>query len=449
MMNKKTMMLSALIVGAVCVAALFSRKTALNQEAVSTTDINVEGSSKTLETTPFDLTWDKPGKEPEQYSWEEYQELSYEDQEKFYQWFDSEEMFEEWMETVNLEETTLFSLEWDKTGKEPDQYSWDEYQELSYEDQEKFYQWFDSEEAFEKWVTDAESEETTVDMEKWSNTEKKPNEYTWDEYQALDGAEREAFYQWFDSADDFNKWVNTVRPVQNISVVTQWNDTEKKPSEYTWEEYQNLSGEEQEKFYQWFDSLNAFEEWMISVKSEESDVSVEKWNKTGKQPDEYSWKEYQKLSNEDQESFYQWFGSEEAFETWMTSVKSEENMVEVEAWEKSGKQPDKYSWEEYQKLSDADKESFYQWFDSVEKFEAWMTSAKEGETFAVAEKWNKSGKQPDAYTWEEYQALSPQEQDLFFQWFESVEAFETWMDYWQNDSEEEITESEETESKGM
>ena len=41
--------------------------------------------------------------------------------------------------------------------------------------------------------------------------------------------------------------------------------------------------------------------------------------------------------------------------------------------------------------------------------------------------WNNSGKNPNEYTWAEYQALTPQEQDAFFLWFGNVEAFEEWM----------------------
>ena len=40
---------------------------------------------------------------------------------------------------------------------------------------------------------------------------------------------------------------------------------EKSPDAYTWDEYLNMSGEEQEELFQRFDSLDDFEAWKESV----------------------------------------------------------------------------------------------------------------------------------------------------------------------------------------
>ena len=442
-MKKKILVLSTLTLGAtVCAAVMFSGKKEQNrivQDKVITVESeqSQQGSLSAEEIEALDV-----------HTWEEYQSLSPEAQEAFYQKFDSAEDFEEYVSMEKEEETTQFSLTWDNADKEPIQYSWEEYLELSYEDQEKFYQWFDSKEVFEEWMASVKPEETTVAVEIWSNTGKQPNEYSWEEYQDLSGEDKEAFFEWFDNADEFNEWVDSVEPEPSPVVVTKWNKSGKDPDEYSWEEYQDLSGEDQEKFYQWFGSIDAFEAWMESVKPEETTASVEEWNKTGKNPDEYTWKEYQKLSDEDQERFYQWFDSEDAFEAWMDSVEDEIILAQIGEWNKSGKKPNEYTWEEYKKLSGEDQERFYQWFGSVEKFETWMNAAKDEEDSEKVEKWNKSGKKPNEYTWEEYQELSPQEQDSFFQWFGSVDAFEEWMYSWQEDLEEDA-ESEETEADGM
>ena len=87
-----------------------------------------------------------------------------------------------------------------------------------------------------------------------------------------------------------------------------------------------------------------------------------------------------------------------------------------------------YSWEEYQSLSLEEQDDYFKKFDSVESFEAWMESVKPAEATEPVVKWDKPGKDPDEYTWTEYQTLTPQEQDAFFLWFGSVEAFEEWMD---------------------
>ena len=360
------------------------------------------------------------------HTWEDYLALSPEERESFYQQFDSAEAFDAWAASVNPESTIPFSLTWDKSGKEPDEYTWEEYQALSHEDQEKFYQWFDSAEAFEQWLAFAQPKETTIEVTAWDKPGKAPNEYTWEEYQALSIAARESFYLWFDSADAFNQWVNAVKPVQEVVVTAPWDKSGKKPSEYTWEEYMALSGEDQEKFYRWFDSIAAFETWVASVKPLETTVTTQKWNKSGKKPNEYTWAEYQDLSAEDQDSFSLWFPTEWDFEQWMAAARAREEET-VQTWDKSGKKPNKYTWAEYEALSPEDQESFYQWFGSIEDFEAWMNTVKAEATSAVPEIWTKPGKNPNEYTWAEYEALSPQEQDLFFQWFGSVEAFEAWM----------------------
>lgn len=399
--------MAALAVGAVCAVALLPKRMAPEQTVPETTFVTEEASAEIR-------------------TWEDYLALSPEEKDAFFETFESKEAFEAWVDSVKAEETIPFSLTWDNSDKQPDAYSWEEYTALSFEDQERFYLWFGSREAFEQWLASAKPEETLAAVKEWDKPGKKPNEYTWAEYQALSAQDRESFYHWFDSKEAFDRWMEKVKPAQVVSTVTEWNKPGKKPNEYSWEEYEELTGEDQEKFYQWFDSAAAFEAWLKSVKPVESEVDLGSWNKSGKNPDEYTWEEYDALSKEDQERFYQWFTSKAAFETWMNSVMPEETVPVVEAWDKPGKKPDEYTWEAYQRLSAEDQEKFYQWFGSVETFEAWMASAKPDETIA-AEEWDMAGKQPDAYTWEEYEALTPEEQDLFFQWFASVEAFESWM----------------------
>ena len=196
---------------------------------------------------------------------------------------------------------------------------------------------------------------------------------------------------------------------------------------YTWEEYQALSPEEQDAFYRTFASAESFEAWLEAVQPTEATEPEPIWNKTGKNPDEYTWEEYQALTSREQEAFFRWFGSVEAFEEWMEKGKPTENTEPVLSWDKSGKNPDEYTWEEYQALTSWEQEAFFRWFDSVATFEAWMEKAKPTENTEPVLSWDKSGKNPDEYTWEEYLALTPQEQDAFFLWFGSVEAFEGWM----------------------
>ena len=305
-------------------------------------------------------------------------------------------------------------------------YTWEEYQALSADEQEEFFQWFGSATAFEEWRNAATAEDEP-NLE-WKKLGKKPDKYTWEEYQALSNEEKEAFYRWFGSESAFEAWLAEAMAAGNTEPVPQWDKSGKKPDAYTWEEYQALSGEEQEAFYQWFGSVSAFEAWLSEVKPEETTQPLPEWNKPGKTPDQYTWEEYRALSGEEQEAFYRWFGSDSAFEAWLSEVKPEETTQPLPEWNKPGKTPDQYSWEEYQALSGEEQEAFYQWFGSVSAFEAWLSEVKPEETTRPLPEWNKPGKTPDQYTWEEYQALSGEEQEAFFRWFGSVEAFEEWMD---------------------
>lgn len=327
--------------------------------------------------------------------------------------------------------------------------SWEEYQAMSLEEQDAYFQQFESVEQFEKWMDSVRPTETDEVIPTWDPTAKKPDTYTWEEYEALSREEQEAFYQWFASGTAFEAWMNKAKPAQtdptqgqndNPGQTDKPNQTEKpnqtdkpnqtgkNPSDYTWEEYQKLSPQEKETFFQWFGSVEAFEKWMDKVKPEETEPTTPSWNKPGKKPNEYTWAEYMALSREDQDAFYLWFDSEDDFEEWMEAAKPEETEPTDPVWSKPGKTPDQYTWEEYQALSQKDQDAFYLWFDSEYAFEQWMKAAKPAETTPTTPVWDKTDKKPNEYTWAEYEALTNEEKDAFFLWFGSIEAFENWMD---------------------
>ena len=367
-------------------------------------------------------------KTSDMYTWEEYQALSLEEQDVFFQRFDSTEEFETWMEAVKPDEGTAPILIWDKPGKLPDAYTWEEYQNLSQEERDAFFNWFDSEETFEAWMESAKLAESTETDMKWDESEKLPSAYTWEEYQALTPEKKEAFYHWFESVDAFEAWMDAVKPEENTTPDNNWDKLGKRPDEYTWLEYQALSLEDKEAFYQWFDSVEAFETWMNAAQNQESELEKSVWDKLGKRPDEYTWEEYQMLSPEEQDAFYLWFGSVQAFEAWMDAVKPHEDKPGNMAWDEYGKLPDEYTWEEYEALSPEAQELFYQWFGSVEAFEAWMQRVKPDVVEDQGPVWSKPGKLPDQYTKEEYLALTPEEKDAFFLWFNTLEEFEAWVE---------------------
>ena len=255
-------------------------------------------------------------------------------------------------------------------GKKPDRYTWEEYEALSREEKDVFFEWFDSVEAFEAWMKDARPEESAPVIREWDQPEKLPDTFTWDEYKALTPAEQEAFYQWFGSVEAFEAWKNAAQPEQTLPadfVIAP----DQNPEDYTWEAYQAMSAEEQDAFFQYFDSVDAFEAWLEAVRPTESFI----WDRPGKRPDAYTWEAYQALSPEEQEAFFRWFDSVESFEMWMETVRPGEATAPITDWQNADKQPDAYTWEEYQQLSPEEQDAFFLWFDSVEAFEAWMTEA--------------------------------------------------------------------------
>lgn len=356
------------------------------------------------------IVWEKS---PDTFSWEEYEKLTQEQKNAFRAWFETEEAYEEWKNSA------LAQHPGDTDEKSLEEYTWEDFEKMTPDQQEAFSVRFESSEAFQKWMDEA------MPPMPWEQGGKTPEQYTWEEYRALTLEQQERFFNWFASEEAFVHWKESVNPEETLPSFV-WDVPGKKPDAYTWEEFSALSVEQQEAFYQWFSSEEAFETWLKNAKPAEDSTVQFYWNEPGKTPDKYTMEEYNALSPEKREAFYQWFGSKEAFENWMTKALADAAAAEF-VWDKPGKTPDQYTWEEYYALSSEDQEAFYQWFGSMEAFEKWMKSVKPDDSTLPDLTWNETGKSPDAYTWEEYQELSPEKQEAFYQWFGSREAFEAWM----------------------
>lgn len=119
-----------------------------------------------------------------------------------------------------------------------------------------------------------------------------------------------------DNSAEKNKFTaeNIVSPED---VELPWEEGGKKPSEYTWEEFETLSGPQQMEFQKTFKSDDEFEKWMNKVKEENVDEE-NPWEKDGaKQPSEYSWEDFSALTGAQQIEFQRSFDSEEDFDTWL------------------------------------------------------------------------------------------------------------------------------------
>ena len=91
-------------------------------------------------------------------------------------------------------------------------------------------------------------------------------------------------------------------------------------------------------------------------------------------------------------------------------------------WENGGKQPKEYTWEEFEALDAPEQMAFQNSFDSIEDFDEWLQKAQSGD---LSNPWENGGKKPEEYTWEEFEALAP-EQQMAFQ--NSMEDFEEWFE---------------------
>ena len=97
-------------------------------------------------------------------------------------------------------------------------------------------------------------------------------------------------------------------------------------------------------------------------------------------------------------------------------------------WENGGKSVEEYTWLEFEALSPELKDAFFNTFESVEAFRTWNDRAQVEEQVQTERPWENGGKSVEEYTWLEFEALSPELKDAFFNTFESVEAFRTWSD---------------------
>ena len=132
--------------------------------------------------------------------------------------------------------------------------------------------------------------------------------------------------------------------------------------------------------------------------------SVMPWEEPGaKQPQNYTWAEFEALSDVQKDAFFDSFSTPEELDKWLAKqgFKPEDNNgngtqsgnqggnhgsdgmatgdpdVQIMPWEEPGaKQPEEYTWEEYQKLSKAQKEIFPDAFATPDGYDNWLASVK-------------------------------------------------------------------------
>lgn len=259
----------------------------------------------------------------------------------------------------------------------------------------------------------------------WDETgAKQPADYTWEEYEGLTGSQQQAFREYL-GTEAFELWLNRMR---GQAEVKPWDEPgAKQPADYSWEEFEALSAAQQIAFQRYL-GLEAFSEWLTRVQSQMEDLP---WDGPGaKQPVDYTWEEFEALTGA-QQMIFQYTLGVEGFKNWLDAVEHQSD--EVFPWEKSGaKQPADYTWAEFEALTPAQQMAFQNAL-GAEEFEKWIDNAQ---SQRADNPWEKPGaKQPLDYTWAEFEALTPAQQ-IAFQNVLGAEAFEEWIDNAQSQREE-------------
>ena len=350
--------------------------------------------------------WEETGaKQPKDYTWAEYQTLT-EAQKKAFMEHLGPYGLEAWLRKVQNKQETY---PWDAPGaKQPKDYTWAEYQALTDKQQAAFVNHLGSA-GYQNWLTKVQGQKETYPWE--ISGAKKPQAYTWEEYEALTANQKKAFRNYLGN-DGFEAWLESVQEKEN-----PWEEEgAKQPEDYTWEEYSALT-EAQKKAFQEYLGADGYVEWLEKTLQ----LGAYPWEEPGaKQPGNYTWAEFAALTEDQQAAFQEHLG-EEAMKAWLRKI------TEI-PWEdknvKEPKQPEDYTLEEYEDLEDPQQLAFRVWLGN-EEFEAWLL---EVQTPKEENPWEKPGaKQPKDYTWEEFQALTIAQQ-VAFQNHLGEKGFQTWLD---------------------
>lgn len=354
-----------------------------------------EESMKVWLKTITDIPWEAANaKQPDKYTMKEFEALKVQQQLAFRIYMGVEE-FEQWrIDAQNTAEPNP----WELTGaKQPKDYTWDEYNKLTFNQQMAFQNYLGAKE-FENWMNKAESKPAANPWEQAGA--KQPKDYTWAEFNALT-AEQQLAFQKHLGAQGLAEWLNKVqeKPAEK-PVVNPWDASgAKQPADYTWAEFNALTADQQMAFQNHLGS--SFESWMNRV--QEKPVTNNPWDASGaKQPADYTWAEFNALTGDQQMAFQNHLGSS-GFESWMNRVQEEpEEEFEVNPWDVSGaKQPAEYTMEEFEALTGAQQMAFQNHL-GPDAFEAWLNRVLEQPTEARVE-------EPETTSNEDLAAISAEE----------------------------------------
>lgn len=202
-----------------------------------------------------DMPWDNGGKAPSAYTWDEFEALTAEQQIAFQESFGNLNAFMNWMDEAQMVE---LELPWDNGGKQPEDYTWEEFIALSPELQIAFQNCFENLESFDEWMQRADPAEGTFE---WELQNKALEDYTWEEFENMTTEEQIAFQNAFGSFEAFDQWLIEA---QSADLEFPGMTEGKALSDYTWEEFEAMSAEEKIRFQNCFPTVEEFETWLLA-----------------------------------------------------------------------------------------------------------------------------------------------------------------------------------------
>lgn len=237
-----------------------------------------------------------------------------------------------WMEKNQLQQDGKSAGE-QTVFQNPETFSWAEFEALDAAQQILFQRSFASDEAFTQWLTrmqpridETESQPPEYPWE--TDGTKQPEDYTWEEFCALDASTQIAFQYAFEK-DEFQTWMDQFEqegePVLDKNS-TQW---EHDLDSYTWSAFQAMTPEQQIQFQNAFTDMDAFLRWKERVNPSDTEDVPElegnPWEMDGaKAPAEYSWEDFLTLTASQQIAFQQAFPEEDGFLRWYEKALPEE-----------------------------------------------------------------------------------------------------------------------------
>lgn len=347
---------------------LFGTRSPSDSDVPSTGETVLQEQQETLppeSSQAASMPWESMGgKQPVDYTWEEYQALSDEQQKAFREYL-GDDGFEAWLDYV---QDQTEANPWEQPGaKEPENYTWEEFEALTGAQQMAFQNYLGIE-GFAAWMDRAQSQMQAPEMPWEQPGAKQPGDYTREEYEALT-VEQQMAFQNFLGAEGFAKWLDRVRPQTSGNPWEQ--PGAKQPADYTWEEFEALTAGQQMAF-QNFLGADGFAKWLDKLQPQ---TGGNPWEEPGaKRPEDYTWEEFETLTAAQQIAFQDYLG-EEAFEAWLNRV---QNRMEQNPWEQPGaKRPEDYTWEEFEALTAAQQIAFQNYLGEA-AFEAWLNRVQGG-----------------------------------------------------------------------